>query len=249
MAAARIVQNSVFDSVDGIAGGVHRVADHLQLGRGDVAGGIDERGLRDPQMAACVKMRPIVGGIARDNAVVVARIALRFRQGFQAALRTAAEIGMLGRGAIESLDDGLVRFRGHVDGAMREVDHALHVPLRPVPVIVGDVARIGAAGRVAAPQRVEHRRVIDGARQPAVAGRQQFLVPRCGHPEFEMDFRRDSAGHAAKCGNIDCGAGGGRSELPRRNGLRESNRHAGQAEGGQAFAGLLCERRDREADK
>ena len=189
MAAARIVENPVFDAVDGIAGGVDRIADHLQLGGGNVAGGIGERGLRDPQMAAGVEMRPVIGGIAGDDAVVIARIALRFGQRLKAALRAAAEVGMLGRGAIEGPDDGLVGLRGHVHGAMREVDHALHVPLRPVRVVVGDVARIGAAGRIAAPQRIEHRGVVDGARQAAVAGRQQFPVPRRGHPEFEMDFR------------------------------------------------------------
>ena len=81
---------------------------------------------------------------------------------------------------------------------------------------------------------------------PAVSS---FLFHCRGHPEFEVDFRRDGAGHAAKCGNIDGRAGRGRSELARCHGLRESNRDAGQAEGGQAFAGLLCELREARAQQ
>ena len=90
MAAARIVENPVLNSVDGIAGRVHRIPDHLQFGRRNVAGGIGKRGLRDPQVAARIKMGPVVGGIAGDDPVVVARIALRLRQRFQTSLRAPA---------------------------------------------------------------------------------------------------------------------------------------------------------------
>src|SRR5258706_13867041 len=102
-------------------------------------------------MTTRVEMRPVVGRIAGDDAVIVARVALRLRKGFQASLEAAAEIGMLRCSAIESANDGLVRLRGNVHGSMREIDHPLHVSLRPMGIVIRNVASVGAAGGVASP--------------------------------------------------------------------------------------------------
>ena len=45
-------------------------------------------------MPAHIVVRPVIGGIARDDAVVIAGITLRFDESFMAALRAAVEVGM-----------------------------------------------------------------------------------------------------------------------------------------------------------
>lgn len=95
-------------------------------------------------------MRPEIRGIARDNAVEVFGVALRFRQRLLSALRAAAEIGALRRGAIERANNRFIGLRGYMNGAMGEVDNPLHVPLCPMPIVIGGVARIRAAGCIPA---------------------------------------------------------------------------------------------------
>src|SRR5690349_1917061 len=128
-------------------------------------------------MSARIEMGPVVGRIAGDDAIIIARVALRLREGLQAPLRASAEIGMLRRSAVESPDDGLVRLRGYMHGSMREVDYTLHVPLRPMRIVIRNVAGVGAAGSVTPSQWIEHRSVVDGPRQTAVACGQQFFIP------------------------------------------------------------------------
>lgn len=45
------------------------------------------------------------------------------------------------------------------------------IPLRPMPVAVGGLTGVGAAGGIAAVQRIEHGGVVDRAGQTAVATR------------------------------------------------------------------------------
>src|SRR5436190_4317456 len=97
-------------------------------------------------MPACIEMCPVIGWIAGDDAVVIARVPLCFGERFQTSLGASAEIGMFRRRAIEGPDDSLVGFGRDMYSSMGEIDHPLHVSLRPMRVVIRNVASIGAAG-------------------------------------------------------------------------------------------------------
>ena len=112
--------------------------------------------LRDPD-AVGEEVRPVVGGRAGDDAVVVGGEALRLHERLAAAVRAGIEVRALGRAAVERRDG---RFRcdgGFVDRAIAEVDDLLGMAERP--------AGIGAAGAVAGVGGGRGVAARDGARQ------------------------------------------------------------------------------------
>ena len=73
--------------------------------------------------------------------------------------------------AVESFQDDLVGFGHDMDGAIGEIDNTLIVAESPRPVVGAGagVPGVGAAGRIAALQRFDHRAVTDGAGETSVA--------------------------------------------------------------------------------
>ena len=109
-------------------------------------------------MAADVVMGPVVGGIARDDAVKVGRIALRFDHGFVAALRASIEIGVRRLRAVERLENHLVGFRHQMSGAIGKIHDAFVVSERPFAVgAAALMASVRAAGGITLLQRLHHR--------------------------------------------------------------------------------------------
>ena len=84
-----------------------------------------------------------------------------------------------------SFDDSVITW---ID-AVAIVDHLLGMALAELHVVAG-VAGVGARGRVAAAQRVGHRRVADRARVAAVADALELAVPRLSgrNPDLELDL-------------------------------------------------------------
>src|SRR5579871_373115 len=129
-------------------------SDQVQLGLWQVeAWPLDARIQPGPEFAEH-QVRPVIGGVAGDNPVVVVRITLRFHEGMMAALRAGVEVRMLRSDTVESLDDRLAGYRGDVLRAMAEVDDLLG-KLRERPN-ASDVAVIVRHGRVAASERRRH---------------------------------------------------------------------------------------------
>ena len=96
-------------------------------------------------MPAEIMVRPEVGRIAADDAVVVVREALGFHERLLAALRAADKVREPRARAVEGLGDRLA-LQGHlVRCSIREIDDQLGVAESPDSVRIGDlVAGIGA---------------------------------------------------------------------------------------------------------
>ena len=142
--------------------------------------------------------RPVGARRAGDDAVEVGRKHLRFLQRLTSTRRAAVPVGVLRRVAIERVDDGFAFEHHLVLGAIREVDRFFRMAHREARA-AADVACVGGTGRIAAPERVSHRGVADGARPRAVADRLILAVPAracragalCGggEPDFDLDVR------------------------------------------------------------
>ena len=200
MAARRVGDESVFHAVEGVARGDDRLMDHRILGRRDEARRILQHRLGDrelPRVQICARVRRCAG----DDAVVVVRKALRLGEALASAGRAAVPVRPPRAAAVERVDDRL-RLDGHlVLGAIREVDELFGMAERE-PAAAAGVARIGRARRVAALQRVGHRRITDRPRPAAVADRLELAVPSGRRqPHFDLDVgvarrrqrRRDAA--------------------------------------------------------
>ena len=85
MALRRILDHAVSYSVERVAGSQRGSLDSGQLGRWYV---VSLRKLRGPHVRGGrgEQMRPVVGGCAGDDAVVIRGIALRLHQGLTAAI-------------------------------------------------------------------------------------------------------------------------------------------------------------------
>ena len=129
----------------------------------------------------------------RDDAVVVAGVALRGHHALPAARRAALVIGVVERLRVEDVDH-LLRLHGHVvQRAIREVDDLLGVPEREHAglAVGGRVARVRAGRGVAAAQRFLHVAVaLDRAGPAAVAHREELAVPVLRRqPQLHVDVR------------------------------------------------------------
>ena len=80
MAAAGVAEHAVFHAVERVAFVVHGVREQGNFRGGDVA--VAFHGHGGPEVAAGVVAGPVVGGVARDDAVEIGRIALGFDERF-----------------------------------------------------------------------------------------------------------------------------------------------------------------------
>ena len=76
----------------------------------------------------------MMGGSARDDAVVVSREALHLHQRLTATVRAAGEVGMLRAPAVEGRDRRLGDLRHHVDAAVAVVRHLLGMSEGPAGI-------------------------------------------------------------------------------------------------------------------
>src|SRR5579883_1370140 len=134
-------------------------------------------------------MRPVIGGRAGEDAVVIVGEALRFHEGLAAAVGAGTEIRMLRPGAIERRNDGFGPIGGLVDGAVAEIGNLFRMAERPLRIDGATfVAGVGAGGGISIENGVGHRSVIDGAGEASVADTFVAAVPTGrGQPDFEFD--------------------------------------------------------------
>src|ERR1039458_747949 len=114
------------------------------------------------------QVRPIVGGRARDDAIVILGVALGFHQRLAAAVGAGAEVRALGVLAVEGVQDGLGFHGRFVNGAMAEVGNLLGVierpsGIRPACMVTG----VCGGGGVVVRDGVAHLVVADGAGEAA----------------------------------------------------------------------------------
>ena len=107
-----------------------------------------------------MEQRDVVGGIVRDDAVVVVRIARRGIERLVAALRAADEVEPLGRAAVGLLDDLPSRRRApfFTDSLPKLRSASSSIAKRAVESGRGLVAAVGAERDEALLQRVVHVR-------------------------------------------------------------------------------------------
>ena len=197
-------------------------------------------------MAADIVMGPVVGWVARDDAVEIGRIPLRFDHRFVAALRASTEIGTSRLCAVERFEDHFVGFRHEMGCAVGKIHDAFVVSERPFAVGAATLmAGVRAAGGVALLQRLHHRRETDGTCHATVAHTQQFVIPLLRHPQLYPDFLAHRRRHAAECGRLNgCPSSTRRTasrqgERTGRNGCGGSNRDARHGYACEALTGLL----------
>ncbi len=170
----------------------HRVVHELRLRLGQRLIRV-QRELHLPIRAGRVHVDVPVRERTRDDAVVVARIALRGHHALAAARRAAFVVGVVERRAIERVDQVLRLHRHVVQRAEREVDDLLGMPERKhARGAVGcRVTRVGAGRRIAAAQRNLHvAPALDRAGPAAVADGEELAVPILRRqPELDVDVR------------------------------------------------------------
>ncbi len=155
---------------------------------------------------------------ARDDAVVVAGIALRGHDALPAARRAALVVRVVERLGVEHVDEPL-RLHGHVvQRAIREVDDLLGVPEREhaARAVGRRMPRVRRGRRIAAPQRGLHVAVaLDRAGPAAVADGEELAVPVLRRqPQLDVDVRvRRRLQHERHAAML-------RNRLRRRAGLR-----------------------------
>ena len=188
-AAARIVDEAVFEPVDRITRLDRRPRQQRQLG-----GRNDRRAVASvgghPRVEESEGLAdPVVRRIAGDDAVVVVGKALRLGERLMPAARAADEVRVIGKAAGMVAHDQPGGFGHHVNRAIGPVDNLLGMALTELHVVAG-VAGIGAGGGVAAAERGRQRGVADRARIAAVADALELAVPRIGrrHPQLELDL-------------------------------------------------------------
>ena len=136
-ARRRVVDEPVLEAIGAVAGGERRLVDHRVLGRRNIARGILQDGMSNPQR----NRRPVRGRSGND-AVVVVRKHLGFLEALTSARRAAIPVRALRRHAVERLDQRL-GLHGHlVLGAPGEVDELLGMIERERPA-PADVSRVG----------------------------------------------------------------------------------------------------------
>ena len=135
LAAARISDESVFESINGITLVERCLVQHRVLAGRDEARGILVCSLHRTERLK----RPIGAVVARsagDDAIEILRESLRFHERHATTARTAVEVRQPGRGAIERRNCRLTLHRSLMNRAIAEVDEFLRMPDRE--------ARVGA---------------------------------------------------------------------------------------------------------
>src|SRR5436190_10218016 len=115
MAPQWMVQHAVFDSLDPVASFVHEVRKDVDFRRWNVAVAICRHGR--PEMGPYIVMCPIIGWIAGNDPIEVARVTLCLDQRLLSTQRAAIEIRMRGLRTIKGLQDNLVSLSHQMDAA------------------------------------------------------------------------------------------------------------------------------------
>ena len=215
VAHERLVDDAVLDAVVCVATRQHGVGEDLELAqalRRAVAVGVEreiagiavaEHALQQPRMA-CVQLLIHEHGRAGDDAVEVAREALRFDEPFAAARRAALEIRVRRGPLVISRDDSLARVRREVHGTVAEIDLGLAVVERePRPRLRGRVvAHVAVRDRIALREAVVG--IVEVAVLRAVAVLQESAVPALGQRQLHVigDAGRKRAAHVAMARRI-----------------------------------------------
>ncbi len=189
MAAARIVDQAVLQTIHGVAGLDHRVVNHPIFGGRNKAGLVFVRRSAHPHRGSR-QVGPVVGGRAGDDAVVVVGIALRFLQPLLAARRASVPVGISRVLVVERRDDGLGLERHLVHRAISEVSHFLGMSKREAAIQgTAGVPGVGAGRGVAFLERFHKSGIGDGASPAPVADALEFSVPAMhgGQPDFDLD--------------------------------------------------------------
>ena len=153
VAARRVFDHAILHAIERVASSQRGGLNGGQLLRRNVAVLVAQQRQLVPGRVR-QQVRPIVGGRAGDDAVVIVGVALRFHQGLAAAVGAGAEIGPFGIVAVEGVQDGLGFHGGLVNGAIAEVGDLFGMVERPGRVgAAGVVAGVGGGGGVAWPRR------------------------------------------------------------------------------------------------
>ncbi len=175
MAAARIVQHSVFHAVQRVALVVHSVRKNMDFAGRNVT--VACHGERRPEVAADIVMGPVIGWIAGDDAVKIGRVPLRFNHRLMAALGTSGEISVDRLRAVIGLENHLVGLRHQMRGAVGKIHDAIVISQRPLGIGATTLmAGIGAAGGVTLVQRLHHWQIADGSGHAAVPNSRAVLA-------------------------------------------------------------------------
>ena len=111
-------------------------------------------------------MSPVIGGSARDDAIVILGVTLGFHERLPAPVGARAEIRALRVFAVERVQDNLGLHRRFVDGAIPEVRDLLRMIERPCGIRpAGMVAGVGGCGGVVMGHGVGHLVVANRSRE------------------------------------------------------------------------------------
>ena len=139
-----------------------------------------------------LQMRKVVRGRARQNSIVVGRIALSFRHRLKSAARASGEVAVLRGPPVHALDDRLRLHRHLVNAAMRPVldDYWFRAPfdIAQVPSsALTLMTGVGTAHRVAPVQRLRHGPVRQLALKSAETKTLEAPVPVLErHPDSKL---------------------------------------------------------------
>lgn len=164
--------------------------DQFELGARRRRSGIAQAELRAMREGGHQR-RPVIGGRARDDTVIIPGITLRDHQRVASAVRTSLEIGAACRAAIMARDDRLCRDRPGMHRAMAIVDDPLGLVQRPFRIVGRIVPGIGRYRGIALRHRPDGDEPL--ARETAVEARaadaEQLSVPVGGEPDAQLDVR------------------------------------------------------------
>src|SRR5215472_944573 len=150
---------------------------HGVLFFGNVANSVLVSCFADPD-AANHEMCPETGGCAGDDSVVVARIALRFREPLFAARRATVPVRMFGSISVIRGDNRFCLDGRFMERPIPKVNHFLWVAEGETTVAcVAFVPSISRCGGIASLKPVRHVEIPDFSRPTSVPDTHELVVP------------------------------------------------------------------------
>ena len=157
-----ILQYTVANPIEGIAGFIDRMPDQRRSVGGDRSARVGKQGRHHPQVRTDLVMRLVIVRVTGNDPIVVGGEALRFHQGFLAALRTAGKIRVRRRAPEIAGDNFLAYDRRQVSRTVTVVDHLFRVPQGEATGWTGViVTRVGCGGCVTTHQCRDHGALVD----------------------------------------------------------------------------------------
>ncbi len=185
MAAGRIIDQPVFQSIDRVAGIKHRLVDHGVLGRWNISGGILKAYVRQPQRP---RVPPEGCRIAGDDAVELVRIAIGLQKPFSAAARASIPVGVSRVATIKGAENRLCLDGHFMFRAVGEIDELFRMPQHK-GAARALVTIVGCAGGVAPAECVGKRLIVNRSAPAAAAHSQKFSIPPGdGEPHLDLDL-------------------------------------------------------------